>query len=85
MIYRREYELGSRKERRLQKAVRELCGQAEMLGNEAESLEYSLKLGLRGMSFGETLREIRAEAEEVLNMVGKIEGMVEEGVLICRI
>ena len=35
MIHCREYELGSRKERRMQKAVRELCSQAEMLGNEA--------------------------------------------------
>ncbi|MBR1437902.1 MAG: hypothetical protein IJ587_05130 [Synergistaceae bacterium] len=84
MIYGRESELGGRMDRKLARTVQELQGSCELLACDAETLNYQLRMTLRGQSWREILKQIRAEAEEVLNQCGRVEELVEMGVLICR-
>lgn len=86
MIYRTESAAGLRTGRKLRRAVNELHGGCELLAESSETLVYGLEFTMRGQACGEILREIRAEAEAVLNMAGRVEALLEEGagVVTCR-
>lgn len=84
MIYRRESELGYRMDRKLVRAVSEMHGGCELLAYDAETLKYQLSMSMRGQAWRELLMQIRAEAECVLNMAGKVEALLDEGAGVCR-
>lgn len=86
MIYRKESALGGRVDRKLRRAVKEMHGGCELLADDAETLAYEIEFSVRGQAWGEILKQIRAEAEAVLNMAGRVEALLDEGagVVICR-
>ena len=84
MIYRRESELGSRMDRKLIRAVKELNGECELLACDSETLEYQLGMSMRGAGVGEILSEIQAEAFTVLGMCEHVRALLDEGAGICR-
>lgn len=86
MIYRKKSASGRRMDRKLRRAVNELHGGCKFLAENSETLAYGLEYSLRGQAWGEILREIRAEAEIVLNMADAVEALLDEGagVVTCR-
>ena len=85
MLYRNESVLGVCADRKLRRTVKELHGSCELLAEDAGTLEYQMDMTVRGQAWGEILKDIQAEALSVLEMCGRVRGLLDEGAGICRI
>ncbi len=84
MLYRNESMLGVRVDRKLRRAVKDLRGGCELLAEDAGTLEYQMDMTLRGQAWGEILKEIQAEAFEVLGLCEYVRVQLDKGAGICR-